>query len=64
MDWGCINKEFAQKFASYSVSINPPCISDNRGYQYIMTAKETALGYREDKAVTIDHEKKMITFNR
>ena len=64
MNWGDINKEFAQKFAGYSVSVNPPCISDNRGYQYIMTAKKVALGYCEDKAVTIDHEKKMIIFNR
>ena len=64
MNWDCINKEFAQKFAGYSVSVNPPCISDNRGSQYIMTAKEIALGYREDTAVTIDHEKKTIIFNR
>lgn len=64
MNWERINKEFAQKFTGYLVSINPPCISDNRGYQYIMSAKEVVLGYREDKAVTIDHEKKMIIFNR
>lgn len=64
MDWFEIKKEFAKKFPGYLVYVIPSCISENREYEYQISAMETALGYKTNDRVSIDNEKRRVYYFR
>lgn len=64
MNFKSLREQFNEKFPDYSVEVVPPCISLTREMEYIYRAYAVALGKSTERHVTIDHEKKTVTFHR
>lgn len=64
MDFNDIEILFKRYFPCFQVAVIPPCISNNREWEYIMRAKQHALGLLEEEKVKIDNENKMIYYYR